>query len=701
MSNKSNFINKLKSIIKILNLDESNRPDNVNSILEWSLDIFLCVDLSYNFGVKIDQLSKIIQDRNIPDTNRIEQLNSHSIMHYSYFQIYEFINTIISSVSDSGTLQNWVDNYYTSYNNLPYIETNDLDNDLLGTVLQMSLDSKIRKVRAVNYTQNAEILMELVNINYAVDNIIDPFVGSGRLITAVIDKLHGNTSNLKEIVINDIMPSSVLVAYTRIMHKIEFKNKPVVIATYGDAFVMARCNKKYSLIVINPPFTRSMHIENKIRANLLHLINEQSLGHAGLHVWAIILATKIIRNNGQLFAILPSSILLSQYAKIVHKLLLDNYYPLKIINSKTTNAFSQGSSIKEIVLYGQKSETYNESMKLLNFINITKNIKLSQTNISYNDLQKDWNWDRYFRDTDLLKLRAELLPDMSSGSELSITINRGIEMYGPNFYFLPNKKWRINEETNEYIIVDNGHKKLKLSLRYLQKVLRRAGLYKKHIFVNVHEYILVISPDMRLDNDLKQYIKITEDEALVAKKKFGENWLYHTWMQITKKHPYSNVFIIDKLNVTQYAANVFYSDNIITCTKNFNYIKFNKQYNFDISKLFAAWFNSGIYLLLYLSSRREINGSFGRLLIIDYYREPLFPSKILDSNLDKNKVDQVLSEFDKMNGNYENIIDQIRMNKKEDLDKAIIDLFGLNIDIKKVHNVLLKNLTLLTNKTNL
>jgi hypothetical protein len=105
----------------------------------------------------------------------------------------------------------------------------------------------------------------------------------------------------------------------------------------------------------------------------------------------------------------------------------------------------------------------------------------------------------------------------------------------------------------------------------------------------------------------------------------------------------------------------------LTCSKNF-YVLRNctaKQ-----AKLHAAWLNSTLYIVLFLLSRREIGGSYGRLQIIDYMKEPLFldfspyPSPILA---------EIIQQFDTMREfKLPKIPKQLQLPQRRALDRAII-----------------------------
>lgn len=121
-----------------------------------------------------------------------------------------------------------------------------------------------------------------------------------------------------------------------------------------------------------------------------------------------------------------------------------------------------------------------------------------------------------------------------------------------------------------------------------------------------------------------------------------------------------------------------YSGTKLICSKNFYVLRnsFSKQ-----AKLYAAWLNSTFFIVLFLLSRREIGGSYGRLQIIDYMKEPLF----LDvSEISKSQKDRIIKEFDTMRKlNLPPIPEQLQLPQRKALDRAIIQSIHLSEKVEK------------------
>ncbi|MHA1450013.1 MAG: Eco57I restriction-modification methylase domain-containing protein, partial [Candidatus Hodarchaeales archaeon] len=221
--------------------------------------------------------------------------------------------------------------------------TNDIstdDNDLGGT-MQSLLPFKTRKKLAANYTFRdiTLFLAQLLDRDTGC-RIIDPFAGSGRLLTAILPGLlrkHG-----KEFVIRgiELFPLSARLAKCQIaitLAKIHAVNHLTrVVLTKGDAFqeLNESSNKpimeffkddkkreksiKYDLVIMNPPYTRYNLLPRFYRDFLeKRFVNYGDYfgKHAGLHIYAMFLADEHLASNGRLVAVLPASILYSKYTE--------------------------------------------------------------------------------------------------------------------------------------------------------------------------------------------------------------------------------------------------------------------------------------------------------------------------------------------------------------------------------------------------
>jgi hypothetical protein len=84
---------------------------------------------------------------------------------------------------------------------------------------------------------------------------------------------------------------------------------------------------------------------------------------------------------------------------------------------------------------------------------------------------------------------------------------RSVKMYGPDFFFLPNRHWSIVGRNREYVIIRNSDgQSLSIRMKYLVECLRKPEYYNHE--VEIHDpgfYALAINDDP--EGDLRRYIE--------------------------------------------------------------------------------------------------------------------------------------------------------------------------------------------------
>ncbi|MFW9780131.1 MAG: N-6 DNA methylase [Candidatus Heimdallarchaeota archaeon] len=559
--------------------------------------------------------------------------------------------------------------------------------DILGTALQHSLKEDKRKQLAANYTTfTASKVLSCVLPSRAFRKIIDPFCGSGRLVSAYLDTLDNDTGCPELIWINDTHATAVLIAYSRILlFSSRFpQNSTKIVATIGDAFTKLtsdHVNTSFELVLMNPPFTRTHRVKKSQRKALLplqakygHLVK----GQPGLHIYAILLADQILSKNATLGAVLSGATFLSTYSQGIQNYLATRYQIDSILASNTKKSFSEDSNLREVILVLQKNRTRRSRKTKFYLVSDSS----SESNESFNLIQSvptsslisDWNWMRYFQPKSMLQFRGRLLKTekIKSGANLELRIVRGVEMYGPEFFFLPNKHWNHVVQIEGGIQISSQKDSLTIPQEYIKKSLRRPRKYYGYITPNVKDFALSV-PESFNDIDesstwLKEYIDLTHGYADPAKKKFGSNWIHHIFHQLETKKPWGHLFFVDKFGMTTVSNNVLFLEDSITCTKNF-YVLVDES--LELARFLAAWLNSSFFFLLFICSRREIGGSFGRLQIVDYLREPIFLDMAQCSSRIIKKVDETFSEL--RSRRLGSIPSQFSTQERLDLDYAIAE----------------------------
>lgn len=130
---------------------------------------------------------------------------------------------------------------------------------------------------------------------------------------------------------------------------------------------------KADTIIINPPFTQYNKIPKVIREEFFrHNFTEVAGTRIGL--WAIFLLTadKLLKPNGKIGAIIHTSFLRGKFSQPIRDYFLDNYTIEYIIKPSDDSAFSEDTSITDMILIAQKTPP-NESHKT-NIILLKKSI---------------------------------------------------------------------------------------------------------------------------------------------------------------------------------------------------------------------------------------------------------------------------------------------------------------------------------------
>ncbi|TFF98080.1 MAG: restriction endonuclease subunit M [Promethearchaeota archaeon] len=536
--------------------------------------------------------------------------------------------------------------------------------------VQREMPEKERKKFAAYYTTNEGVnLMTSLALEYIKNTknkkliAADPFLGSGRTLIELakrirrvrIDKIWGiEKHNL-----------SALVAYASLLKGVDGK-KDIVHIISGDSFntiaedhLSGEGNKfKADIILTNPPFTRWKYLGTNYRDNLLKILN--NLGYSkyiikketSLQVLSMMLTDLILKDGGLLISVLPASTFYTIYGRGYKELIKEKYHLLAFVESAKRSAFSIDSGFKEIIIVAIKKTNKSglTAFYTLEEVNIDQFSNLLLSN-DYENLQKDKNIHLVnihklprFLDNNWLslignrELKEQIIYLFDHGIKEGYfgywmeilghdTLIRGIEMYGPNFFFIGNKYWKIVEEA-DFIKIKNKNtmRHLSIAKKYLIKTLRKPSLYSYSIKPDVNTYMLSI-PKVKnkdLPDDLKEYIKwgIESNTARFAINKFKNGWYSHVFDQIRSKKPFGTIFITDKVDLSFNNRGVFanYSEKELAASKNFYIVKnIDKKY----AILLTAWLNSTFILAILIQFSRKISDTWTRLLINDYLELPI------------------------------------------------------------------------------
>ena len=291
--------------------------------------------------------------------------------------------------------------------------------DDLGEILQSLLPTKMRKKFAAHFTFSdiSRFITQLIPFTIE-DKIIDPFVGSGRLLAASLEEItkyivnEGIEEEKLDLLISgiDIFPISTRLAKCQLLIQLSrkklMKHQKKISLITDDTF--RRFKRKdnslskfledknvktgkdvtnYDLVIMNPPYTRYNLLPKFYRVFLdKRFIQYKTFfgKHAGLHIYAIFLADELLNDEGRIAAVLPASIIFSSYSENFKKFLLRKYHIEFIITSETEKAFSDQSNFREIILICRKRTLTSKKLKeseLTKFILLKCDVKTAISNI--------------------------------------------------------------------------------------------------------------------------------------------------------------------------------------------------------------------------------------------------------------------------------------------------------------------------------
>jgi hypothetical protein len=289
-------------------------------------------------------------------------------------------------------------------------------------------------------------------------------------------------------------------------------------------------------------------------------------------------------------------------------------------------SFSSDSGYKELIaVLKKRCSTYKEKRHSTTEIyqyNGSLNF-LYSVNISEIEGFLDRNWLSLFKYDEAKKLSQFLEEGLKRGILRFLKkgeIIRGIEMYGPEFFFIPNKYWKIVKDEESILTISNGKDTIEIPKEYLIKCLRKPEYYSKSIYIDDPKFY-VLSIEDAPQGDMEKYITWGLKQKVPALL-FGEQWYKHIWKQIRIKKPYGYIFLRDKIDLERHKILANYSDAPLCASKNFYIIKINNP-------LIAIWFNSAVVRDFLKIFSKKISDSWTRLLEEDYLQIPV-PSEDID-----------------------------------------------------------------------
>lgn len=286
-------------------------------------------------------------------------------------------------------------------------------------------------------------------------------------------------------------------------------------------------NKKYDLIIGNPPYIKKTNMNSTIINNSAKLLNELKIDKIKIeNIWVsfILASVKLLKTNGSIFFVLPFEFLQVNYSEELRLYLEKKFNKIEIIvfDNKVFDNIEQDVCL----LYLTNDDSYNEEHIKYSVVKDENDIIncIYESKIMKNKPLKKWtNSIITDNETELLKKKSEIFKKVKTYGDISPGI-----VTGNNSFFIKNKEFIDIAEAPNIPIVSK-------SLLIGNKLIfnKEDFNFLSDSFKDV--YLLTLSQDMSsYSKGLQNYLKSGE--------KNGYNITYKC-----KTHkPWYNVPIINK-----------------------------------------------------------------------------------------------------------------------------------------------------------
>jgi len=663
-------------------------------------------------------------------SNILKKLDIEPINEESFQILVASLKTILKYAGDIESLMEWDAPVITNFNKLNSDEIKFIKSEVQKTNLsirecqtrvQKIVPQEKRKKFAVYYTIKqgtnlmASIVEEYLSSRDGKIVLADPFLGSGSTLTTTIERV--GAERIEKVWGIEPLPLPALVAYASLIHSMNGK-KDAITVIVGDAFeeipkvsspFMQSKLSKADIILTNPPFTRWKYLERNYRENILSVV--ERLGYkkyitrreVSLQTLSMFLCDHILNSGGLLISVLPASTFYTIYGKGYKSLLRERYDIIAMIECRSRASFSEDSGFKEIIIVAIKGSNKRPTA----IIGLDNNIEevakdITSSNIMHHDTVDlhslprflDINWLALFEENRVRDLIIDIFNQGLKNGTLGYwsellgkdSIVRGVEIYGPEFFFIPNRYWNIIEEQDNFIKMRGKDRELIINRDFLVRTLRKPSLYSHKIEADVRTFMLSI-PQVEIEDlphDLREYIRWGSDSgtAKPAMDAYGRFWYSHVHRQIKTKEPFGHVFIPDKVDLLFKNRGVFanYTKERVAASKNFYIVKDEDEAR---TKILIGWLSSTIFISVLVLLGRKISETWTRFLENDYLELPVINLNKEDETMSEviGKVDRILTKH------LPPLWEQLGEEYRYELDLAIARFIGLENPERVVENL--------------
>ena len=600
--------------------------------------------------------------------------------------------------------------------------------DILGKIFHGLIPFELRKFLSAYYTSNVVgDFLSYLTIKDANVKIMDPACGSGTLLMSAYKRVKEIDVSLKHHqVLQNLYGVDVSIFAGQLaginlafqdpmnpLHKSQISFIDIFkleITTNQNTDDSGFAIPKVDILIGNPPFTRGDRLDSDYKDFLAEHLHRHGIScnyhkkYLGFYAYFLLDSLRLLKDNGKLAFILPLSMINSLTMKPVIKFLLEEYHFQYFITSDVQVAFSEECSFKEILFIAQRTKQHSErktkfvvlktKLSMENYHSIARIIEESREDyedhsVRIRRVEKDdlyetvmLNWTVYFYNSIFFRLFEQISKsDFVSPIKQIVKVprydvDRGLRAGISDFFYLPNKYWKIIDKSNSRIKIKNNEDNSVLEIPFdsIAPILRKSSLYNG-VSPEVSEYVIVISDDTRQEDTVKYYIQWGINKF---QKKPGFETL--TYNHINRGRKIARVGITHEISMNSNKILAFFSPTPLVLTDNFIFIR---TFEKEADKVLAAYLNSSLFLLTYFVLRREKTGPLGQVFGSDVRNFfCLNPHRV--SKSDSKELLQIFDLFIHKSKNFTSFYSQIqgamtnKFNVRFLLDKKICEILMLN-----------------------
>jgi adenine-specific DNA methylase len=500
------------------------------------------------------------------------------------------------------------------------------------------------KLRGGFYTPEAiaEFILKWAvngNKNY---NILEPSCGDG----VFLDQIKKNKFDYKSITAIEIDPIEA-----KKSKNVKLKACEVIT---GDFFHF--CNntdKKFDLIIGNPPYIRYQYFDKKQREEAEKIFKKTNLKYSKLtNAWVsfVVGSSLLLKEKGKIAFVIPAEILQVSYAKQLREFLAHFYNKISIVSFKKL-VFPL---IQQEVVLLLCEKTPKDISHLIEHLEVNDANDLEKLDVSKLKAPKkkidfkNNKWTFYFLEQEEIDFLEKLMDeDKIKPLGYFADVEVGITMGSNDFFTVP------LETVKEYNLGEYARPMVGRSVQVISNVFTKQD-WKKNVNKGAKAHFIQFPSKSKLNDGALRYLKLGESKGINKwyKTSIRDEWqiVPSTWVSEALFIRRNNIY--PRLIINEAKAYTTDTMHRVTLKKD---EKLSGSKQIDIKALVASYYNSLSFAFAELFGRShgggvlELMPSEAESILIPYNKKNIYLLEKIDTMLrDGEKIDEVLSITDKI-----------------------------------------------------